>query len=377
MSNTSTTLSRALPAPGLDGVIAARTRLSDVQGERGRLIVAGYPIEAIASRVGFESMVHLLLFDRLPDPAELDGVRAELVVGRHGDAGTREVLVRAAASGVAPIDALRLGLAHLSTRGHSPLALLGALPAVVADHHRLASGLAPVEAPPELSHAEGFLLQLRGTHPAAREIRALDTYWNTVIDHGLNASTFTARIIASTGSDVGAALEGALAALKGPLHGGAPGPALAALLQLRHGEQDLAEATRRWAEARLDRGERIMGFGHRVYRVRDPRADVLGAAARELLPDDPLLRDAEVHEQAVLETLARHKPGRRIATNVEFYTALLLHGLGFPETLFTPVFALGRAAGWIAHVAEQQRTGRLLRPGAEYVGAAGRSLPSR
>jgi citrate synthase len=195
-----------------------------------------------------------------------------------------------------------------------------------------------------------------------------------VIDHGLNASTFTARVIASTQSDLGSAVEGALGALKGPLHGGAPGPALEALLQLRREGGDLSENTRVWAGAQIAAGRRIMGFGHRVYRVRDPRADVLRSAAAELLEGTDLLAHAELHERAVLETLERLKPGRQIATNVEFYTALLLHGLELDPAIFTPVFALGRVAGWIAHVREQQAHGRLIRPEAAYVGPVGLTL---
>jgi citrate synthase len=189
----------------------------------------------------------------------------------------------------------------------------------------------------------------------------------------MNASTFTARVIASTGSDLGSAIEGALGALKGPLHGGAPGPALEALLRLRAQGGSIDAATRAWVREQIAAGERIMGFGHAVYRVRDPRADVLSAAALELLAGSGLHEDARTHERAVLDTLRELKPGRTIATNVEFYTALLLHGLGLPSPMFTPTFAVGRIAGWVAHVAEQRATGRLIRPGVAYVGAEGRS----
>jgi citrate synthase len=247
---------------------------------------------------------------------------------------------------------------------------------VVAAYARLQAGLEPVAPDPSLSAAASFLLQLRGQRARAVEERALETYWNTVADHGLNASTFTARVIASTGSDLGSALAGALGALKGPLHGGAPGPALAALLALRAQPGDLAENTRSWVAAELAAGRRILGFGHRVYRVRDPRADVLKEAAVQLLAGSDLLASAEAHEAAVLESLQRAKPGRAIATNVEFYTALLLHGLGFEPALFTSIFALGRTAGWLAHVAEQNARGRLIRPDALYTGAEGRTLPA-
>ena len=360
---------------GLEGVIAAETRLSKVEGDVGRLTIAGYAVQDLAPRASFEAVVQLLLHDRLPDAAAEESFRAAIAGQRALDPVTLGLLRQAAAAQAAPIDALRLGLAALCAGGApSPERLLGALPSVVAAYARLQAGLEPLPVAASLGSAAHFLYQLRGKRAEPHAERALETYWNTVADHGLNASTFTARVIASTGSDLGSAIAGALGALKGPLHGGAPGPALAALLALRAAPGDLAENTRRWVRAELAAGRRILGFGHRVYRVRDPRADVLREAAAVLLEGSDLLASAELHEAAVLETLRQEKPGREIATNVEFYTALLLHGLGFEPALFTSIFALGRAAGWIAHVAEQNARGRLIRPDALYVGAEGRQL---
>jgi citrate synthase len=356
-------------------VLAAETRLSHVQGDIGRLSIGGYAVDELAPRASFTSVAYLLLHDRLPDAAEEQSFAAGIGQQRALDPNTLALLAHAAQANAAPIDALRLGVAALGVFG-APSAerLLGALPSLVAAFARLAAGLAPVAPDPSLGAAASFLYQLRGERQGPRAERALETYWNTVVDHGLNASTFTARVIASTGSDLGSSIEGALGALKGPLHGGAPGPALTALLALRAQGGDLAARTRSWVEGEVTAGRRIMGFGHRMYRVRDPRADVLRAAAARLLEGSDLLACAEAHEAAVLETLRRLKPEREIATNVEFYTALLLHGLGFEPALFTPVFALGRVAGWIAHVAEQTAHGRLIRPDALYVGATGRSL---
>jgi citrate synthase len=362
--------SDAVVHEGLEGVVAAATRLSRVDGAAGRLTIAGYAVGELAPRRSFEAVAYLLCNDRLPSAAEERAYARSLAAHSALEPLTLSLLGQAAHA--APIDALRLATASLSTRSVSPERLLGALPTIVATHARLAAGKAPLTPDPAHSRAESFLYLLRGEPPSPAEVRALDTYWNTVSDHGLNASTFTARVIASTGSDIGSAIEGALGALKGPLHGGAPGPALEALLRLRAQGGDLTQATRGWAEAELRAGRRLMGFGHRVYRVRDPRADVLQAAAAELLAGSDLLARAQEHEAAVLETLARLKPNRSIATNVEFYTALLLHGLGFSTELFTPVFALGRLAGWLAHYAEQRKSGRLIRPDARYVGAEGR-----
>jgi citrate synthase len=368
---------QAAARSGLAGVLAAETRLSLVQGDIGRLTIAGYAVDELAPRASFTAVAFLLLHDRLPDVTEEQSFAAEIGEQRALDPSTLALLAQAARANAAPIDALRLGVAALGVCGEPSRArLLGALPSLVASYARLAAGQGLVAPDPSLGAAASFLYQLRGERALPRAERALETYWNTVVDHGLNASTFTARVIASTGSDLGSSIEGALGALKGPLHGGAPGPALAALLALRAEGGDLAARTRSWVEAEVAAGRRIMGFGHRVYRVRDPRADVLRVAAASLLEGSDLLASAELHEAAVLETLRRIKPERELATNVEFYTALLLHGLGLDAALFTPVFALGRVAGWIAHVAEQTAHGRLIRPDALYVGATGRTLPT-
>ena len=218
----------------------------------------------------------------------------------------------------------------------------------------------------QLEVAQGKVAAMVGDEPEPERVRALETYLNTVCDHGLNASTFAARVIVSTRSDVISAITGAVGALKGPLHGGAPGPALDMVFEI--GTPERAEP---YIRALLDRGERLMGFGHRVYRVRDPRADVLAAAAERLHGGDA---DRSVYELArhveatALRLLRERKPDRRLDTNVEFYTALLLHGIGLPTDLFTPTFAVGRVLGWSAHCLEQLRDGRLIRPQSVYAG---------
>ena len=205
-----------------------------------------------------------------------------------------------------------------------------------------------------------------GGEIGAERARGLETYLNAVCDHGLNASTFAARVIVSTRSDLVSAVTGAVGALKGPLHGGAPGPALDMVFEI--GRSDRAEEV---ILSKLARGERLMGFGHRVYRVRDPRADVLAAAAEKFYTtegDRELYELARNIEKIALRVLAEHKPGRRLDTNVEFYTALLLHGVGLPKESFTPTFAIARVLGWTAHCLEQLRDGRLIRPESEYTG---------
>lgn len=361
-------------SPGLEGVVAAQTRLSSVDGQAGELIIAGYPLEEIASRATFEEMVYLLWNDALPNSRELNAFEQALKRSRSLPAHLLDLLAAAAAQGVAPMDALRMGVSVMSlgetgeteSAPHDAHNLIASLPVIAAAYWRLLHHQAVIEPHPELGQAANYLYMLTGEPPSPQRTRALETYLNTVIDHGLNASTFTARVIISTGSDLVSAVAGAVGALKGPLHGGAPGPALDMVFEI--GSAENAEAVLR---AKLERKELLMGFGHRVYKVRDPRADVLAAAAEKLFEHgDRALYDLAKHvEHTALQLLEEYKPGRKLQTNVEFYTALLLHGLGFETELFTPTFAISRAAGWIAHCFEQQEANRIIRPQSIYNGS--------
>jgi citrate synthase len=362
---------------GLEGVVAAATRLSDVDGERGRLTIAGYAVEELAPRATFEDVAYLLLNGRLPEPDAAARFSEDLAARRALAPTTIEVVSDAARAGASPMATLRMAAATLSLgRPEEPLGdamtAIAAMPAIVGVYWRVRQGAAAVPVRSDLSHGAHCLHQLFGEAPTAERVRGLETYLNTVCDHGMNASTFTARVIVSTHSDVISAITGAIGALKGPLHGGAPGPALEMVFEI--GDASHADA---FIRAKLDRGERLMGFGHRVYRVRDPRADVLAHAAERFYASDGdrrLYQLATDVEQTALRLLRERKPDRPIQTNVEFYTALLLHGLGVPVDLFTPIFAIGRVAGWAAHCLEQLREGRLIRPQSTYVGPTGRSL---
>ena len=266
------------------------------------------------------------------------------------------------------MDALRMAAGTLTAAGDAEAArlLVGAFPTIVAGYARLLRGEQPLAPRKELGLAANYLFMLTGAEPHVELVRGLNVYLTTVADHGLNASTFTARVITSTGSDFVSAITGAVGALKGPLHGGAPGPALDMVFEI--GDAARAEHVLR---AKLARGERLMGFGHRVYKVRDPRADVLAAAAERMFTrggDSRLYDLARSVEATALRLLEEHKPERRLKTNVEFYTALLLHGLKIDTAFFTPTFAIGRAAGWTAHCFEQRALGRLIRPQSAYVG---------
>ena len=358
---------------GLEGVVAARTRISGVDGEGGVLTLAGFAVEELAGRATFEEVVYLLRHGDLPDAGELPALRAALAGRRELPAATVDLLRAAASRGVSGMDALRMAADTLSldVSEDPALDLVARFPAIVAAYHRLLNGEEPVPPDPDLGHAANYLYMLSGEAPGEGSVRALETYLNTVSDHGMNASTFAARVIVATRSDLVSAVVGAVGALKGPLHGGAPGPALDVVFEI--GSAENAEPVLR---EKLRRGERLMGFGHRIYRVRDPRADVLAAAAERLYAtdaDEDLYALALKVEETALRLLAEHRPGRNLQTNVEFYTALLLHGLGLPTGLFTSTFAVGRVAGWTAHCLEQRAEDRLIRPQSEYVGAEGRA----
>src|SRR5262249_38747961 len=338
---------------GLEGVVAAETRLSMVDGERGELIVAGHKIEQLAGR-SFEDVVALLW-----DAAGFAAARPRAV------ALPASTLARPSAGGAgstAPMDALRMAAGTLTADDDAAAAglLVGSFPTIVAAYSRLLAGREPLEPRAEWGLAANYLYMSTGAEPHPELARGLESYLATVADHGLNASTFTARVIVSTGADFVSAVTGAVGALKGPLHGGAPGPALDMVFEI--GEASRAELV---LAAKLERGERLMGFGHRVYKVRDPRADVLAAAAERMFAhagDTRLYELARSVEAKALELLEEYKPGRQLKTNVEFYTALLLCGLGLDTAFFTPTFALGRVAGSTAHSFHPPALAHLIPP---------------
>ncbi len=351
---------------GLEGVVAAETVLSEVDGQAGRLIIRGHDLDELAGRTTFEQVTHLLwdgFFEGLPKDLGPALAAARVEVFAEVSALDSGLLDRT------PIEGMRALTARLADGDSLTTALrLTAAPAVfTAAMVRAQSGEAPVKPDLALSHAADTLRMLRGKPANPAEVDALDTYLVTVSDHGLNASTFAARVIASTQAGLASAVLGGISALKGPLHGGAPGPVIDMLDGIGRPEN-----ARAWIEGALTRGDRLMGFGHRVYRVRDPRADALKAAVRKLTDGSNTmpgrLAFAEAVEAAALAILRERKPGRALDTNVEFYTALLLEALAYPPSAFTCVFATGRVAGWIAHAREQLAGGRLIRPASRYVG---------
>ena len=363
---------------GLEGVAVAETRLSRVDGAAGELVIGGFPVAELATRATFEETLHLLWTGDLPDADELDSVRSALAAHRDLPEETYALLRAAAEGGSTAMDAARIGAAAASiarTDAADPerdaRLVVAQLPTAVAAYWRYRNGEEPIAPDPSLGHAANYLSMLTGEEPAPETVRGLETYLNAVVDHGLNASTFAARVVVSTESDVVSAVTAAVGALKGPLHGGAPGPVLDMLREVGESGDPAG-----YVRAKLDDGERLMGFGHRVYRVRDPRAAVLQSAAERFYRDrgdEAFLDRAQELESVAVDALAAHRPDRRLETNVEFYTAVLLNGLGVPQELFTATFGVARVGGWTAHCLEQYADNRIVRPRAVYVGDEGRT----
>ena len=371
---------------GLKGVVAAATEIAEVDGQNGRLTLRGYDISELSGTVDFEEVCHLLWHGHLPNPTEYAALRAEMATGRQLHPATLATL-RANAPHCGGMDILRVGASTLGA-GDSELdsldidtarrraaRLQAQVSAIVAHSYRLRQGLEIVE--PKAGHgfAEGFLYMLEGEEPSAARVAGLNAYLVAVSEHGFNASTFAGRVIQSTNSDMVSALTGAIGALKGWLHGGVPGPVLRMLEDI--GSADNAET---WIRGALARKERIMGFGHRIYKVRDPRAALLSDAAERMAEetgDRHLLELTQAVENTVVRILEEEKPGRGLRANVELYAALILHTVGIPSEIFTPVFAVGRTSGWTAHMIEQMPKSLIIRPESVYSGPRGLTFVPR
>jgi len=365
---------------GLEGVTAAATQIAEVDGRNGRLTLRGYDVGELSGKVTFEEVAYLLWNGHLPTRAEYDDLKAEMSRARDLPAP-----VLAALKELAPhaegMHMLRMGAAMLSLGDPDvdSLDLAGAkrraarlqaqMPALVAHTWRLRQRQEIVPPKPEHGLAQGFLYMLEGQQPDPARVDGLNAYMVAVSEHGLNVSTFCARVAISTDSDMVSALTAAVGALKGPKHGGVPGPVLDMLRAI--GSPDKTDA---YIRAEMASGRRIMGFGHRIYKVRDPRAALLSAAAEKmaaLTGDYGLLTLTQSIEQTTINVLAELKPGRDLYANVELYAALILHAVGVPSPLFTPVFAVGRTSGWTAHMIEQLDGNRIIRPESVYVGPRG------
>jgi citrate synthase len=359
-----------LTGTGLEGVSLGRTAIALVDGQNGRLIYRGHDAERLAEERRFEEVAYLLWHGELPDASELAVLHARLVEGMTVPPEVHATMGALLPDGL-PMDVLRSGLSSWATLrrraegGDADDAIwaLAAAPALVADIARIRQGKSIVEARAELSLVENLMLKMSGEAPDPTKARALDAYFTLAAEHGMNASTFTARVIVSTLSDLGSGLVGAVGALKGRLHGGAPSHVSHMIDEI--GSPENAEA---WLRAKLDAGERLMGFGHRVYRTYDPRARALGKVASRLAGSDERLGLARSVEETALRLLHEYKPHRPLYTNVEYYAAVVLGNVDLAPDLYTATFAAARTAGWTAHMLEQLEHNRLIRPSVDYVG---------
>ena len=365
---------------GLENVVVASTRLSAIDGTAGRLSYVGYDIHDLAERASFEEIVHLLWYGELPGARQLQEFSARLAAERALTADELALANSIPTSGHG-MDALRTlvsGLAQLDARADATdpadadrigVRILAKMPALIAAWDRRRRGAAPVAPDPRLSHAANFLYMLHGQRPSATAAQAFDTYLVLVVEHGLNASTFAARVAIGAQADVYCAIVAAIGTLKGLLHGGANQKAMETFLDI--GEPERASA---YVEGLVARGERLMGVGHRIYKVEDPRVRHLRRQVQAVAAG------AEARWQAIADEVGRvvaehpHFTRRQINPNVEFYSAPLLYTLGLPLDLFTVAFALSRAAGWMAHIREQLADNRLIRPKADYHGPAPRGF---
>lgn len=359
---------------GLQGVVVAETDLSLVDGENGRLVYRGHWAKDLALSCDFEEAAYLLWYGELPTSDQLLAFKEAMAAGRKLP-DTVQTVIDALPDNMPMMAVLRTALSALGTDEwdwpptvEQAVALTALTPTIIAYRHRRLQRKAFCPPNPELGHVTNYLYMLnsddgKGVTPQSAHVRALNAYLVLTMEHGMNASTFAARVVASTQSDMASAVAGALGAMKGPLHGGAPSEVIHMLDDI--GTKPHAEP---WMRAALERGERLMGFGHRVYKTRDPRAEALSEITAQLAGQDEWLDLAKHVEATAIRLLEEYKPGRRLYTNVEFYAAAVLRAVGMPQQLYTPTFTASRMVGWTAHILEQASINRLFRPQSIYTG---------
>ncbi|RAV20986.1 citrate synthase/methylcitrate synthase [Paenibacillus contaminans] len=355
---------------GLEGIVAADTEIGYVNGAEGKLVYRGYWAKDLAIRHTFEEAAYLLWYGELPDDSALRSLREQLKAHRILQPELKRLL-DAMPKGTPMMNVLMAAVASLAEedsewppKAEQAIRLTAQLPAIIAYRYRKVNGLPWLEPNEDCGHADYYLQLLFGHRPAEAHVRALNAYMILAMEHGLNASTFAARVVSSTESDLYAAVCAAIGAMKGPLHGGAPSGVIKLLEDI--GEKERAEPHMR---GNLEKGERLMGFGHRIYKTPDPRAEALRDVTAALSGDDPWLGLARHAERTAIRLLAEYKPERKLHTNVEFYAAAVMRAVQMPPQLFTPTFTAARVVGWTAHILEQAQINRIYRPQSVYVGA--------
>ncbi|MFK7694656.1 citrate synthase [Paenibacillus sp. HJGM_3] len=356
-------------ARGLEGIVAAETSISLVDGAQGRLIFRGHRAQDLAVRRTFEEVAHLLWYGTLPGADTLAAFTGSMKEARTLPASVRLVLDALPAD--APMmSVLRTAVSAIGDARYAwpptaeqALELTAVLPSIIAYRFRRLQGAPFVEPHPELRHAANYLYMLSGEVPSEAHVQALEAYLILTMEHGLNASTFACRVVSSTESDLVSAVTAGIGAMKGPLHGGAPSEVIAMLEEI--GARENAEP---WIRGKLEQREKLMGFGHRVYKTMDPRAEALREVTARLNAEDPWFDFALHVEETAIRLLAEYKPGRKLYTNVEFFASAVLKAVRLDPSLFTATFTASRIVGWTAHVLEQAADNRIYRPQSVYTG---------
>lgn len=354
--------------PGLEGVVAVKTDLSKVDGEAGRLIFRGYEADELARHHQFEEAVHLLWYGTMPTDDELSKLKEKLKKNREVPEKI-VTLIKELPEDMEMMAVLRTCISALGYETDWPpepeeaIRITAITPTILTYRYRLMNNQDVVPPNQNLDHVANYLYMLRGDEPTKDHADALNAYFILTAEHGLNAATFTSRVITSTQSDMFSAVSGAIGAMKGPLHGGAPSGVMDMLNEI--GSIDNVEP---WIRKKLENDEKLMGFGHRVYKTMDPRSEALRDITSKMSENDEWLALAKHVEEKAIELLEEYKPGRHLYTNVEFYAAAIFRSIDFPDPLFTPTFTASRMAGWCAHIMEQGNNNRIFRPLATYTG---------
>ncbi|WP_027963746.1 citrate synthase/methylcitrate synthase [Halalkalibacillus halophilus] len=354
---------------GLTKVVAAETNISHIDGNEGILIYRGYSAKDLAIQYDFESVCYLLWYGKIPTEEEYESLNQTFKKNRELPDHVRDIIEHLPRN-VDMMSVIRTSLSALGDETiqwpptkEQAIKLTALVPTIIATRFRKLNGLEPVVPNEELGHVANYLYMLNGEKPMKAHVKALNAYTVLTMEHGMNASTFAARVIASTESEMVSAITGAVGAMKGPLHGGAPTEVTEMLNEI--GSKENAKP---WLRDRLESGKKLMGFGHRVYKTQDPRAEALKEVTRNLTVDDHWLDLANYVEDLAIELLEEYKPGRKLYTNVEFYAAAVLRAVEMPSELFTPTFTASRVVGWTANVIEQAEDNRIYRPQSKYVG---------
>lgn len=354
---------------GLKGVVAVQTAIASVDGDLGELRYRGQLVESIIEGRSFEEIAYFLWHGQWPGAEQLKQLQQQLTAHRKLPAHIADI-AQLLPKETSLMDAMRTlvsAYSHNEFQALSPaeqaIALTAALPVMTASFYRIQNGQEPIAPRSDLGHTANYLWMINGQEPTGAQTEALETYLKLTMEHGMNASTFAARVTISTESDLVSAITSALGTMKGPLHGGAPSGVIDLLDEMK--SEDRIDAV---ISDKLDRGEKIMGFGHRVYRTEDPRSVVLRRKCLELQGEDPWLDLAAAAETRIIELLNERKPGRALYTNVEFYAAAIMRSIAMPTQLFTPTFSVARIVGWTAHALEQQENNVIFRPQSEYIG---------